>query len=70
MDYGRTARPVKPLSKEARMRSREPSCEKCRHLTTESGSAACRMGQGELVLCEEFKDTSHGRIQLAWEMGR
>ena len=46
------------------MRSDEPSCAKCRHLTTDQGVAACRLYHDQLEVCEDFKDVSHHKPPL------
>lgn len=52
-----TAGRPKEISTAARERMKLPSCEKCRHLTTQGKRVECRYGR-ELVLCADFKDVS------------
>lgn len=47
----------KSVSPEARERMKLPSCEKCRHLTTQGKPLACTKGHA-LQLCDDFKDVS------------
>ena len=52
----------KQITQAQRERLAEPSCEKCRHLTTER-VPKCAMGR-KLVLCADFKDASKATPRL------